>query len=87
MANIKQIKKQIKINGIELAGEILIIIAAAWWCLTLIGCIWGIPMIVRCSKRIQGKLENTVAHGVISILFFGIIGGILTLVGSQALKK
>lgn len=87
MTTFQEIKKQVKIEGLELVGEILIMIAAAFWCFTLIGCIFGIPMILRCWQRMQGKLENTLLHGIISIVFFFIIGGILTIIGSKSYEK
>ena len=41
-------------------------------------------MIVDSINRMNGTKSNTVTHGVLGIILFGIIGGILTLVGSTS---
>lgn len=70
-------------SGMTRIGEILITISAVFWCFTIIGMAWGIPMIKRNGKRKTGEMPITIAHVVVSILFFWWIGGILVAIGGD----
>lgn len=70
-----------KPNGLVKAGAILNIIAAAFWCLTIIGLIWGIPTIISNSNVLSGKAVSKTTAGVLGIIFGSFIGGIFILVG------
>ena len=74
-----------KTNTLVLVGQIFIIIAAAGWCFTIIGMIWGIPMIKGCRQRIDGNKEITIEHIIISVIFFNWIGALFTAIGNNGL--
>ena len=74
-----------KNNTLILVGQVLIIVAAVGWCFTLIGMIWGIPMIKGCKQRIDGTKEITTEHIIISIIFFNWIGALFTAIGNNGL--
>lgn len=65
-------------------GQILTIISAVLWCLTIIGLIWGLPMILGCLKRLHKTQEVTIWHIIISFVFYFFWGAIFTLIGAVA---
>lgn len=60
-------------------GAILSIIVGALWCITLIGLIWGIPMIILGAKA--NKTGEVNVSLIILGIIFGLIPGILLLIG------
>lgn len=77
---------QAKENGIGKAGAILSIIGSVivilflWW--TIIFLIGGISSLISSINHVRGK-HNKVMAGVLALIFSGIIGGILILVGNN----
>lgn len=69
-------------NAWIIVGQILTIISAVFWCFTIIGMIWGIPMIIGCNQRLKKAKRITIMHIIISIIFYWLIGAILTLIGA-----
>lgn len=74
-------------NVFIVIGQILTIVGAILWCFTIVGLIWGIPMIIGSMKRLFRQKEITISHIVISIIFYWLIGGIVTLIGAAMEKR
>lgn len=70
------------INAIPMlikVGGVLSIITGAFWCLTIIGLIWGIPMIILGSKA--NKTGEVNVSLIVLSIFFALIPGVLLLIG------
>lgn len=84
----KELHGDIKEKSIWIiVGQIMTIISAVFWCLTIIGLIWGLPMILGCLQRLHNNRKITVWHLVIAIIFYWLIGGICTLIGVLINKR
>lgn len=74
-------------NPFITVGQVLTIVGAVIWCFSIIGMIWGIPMIIGSMKRLNHTKKITIMHIVITILFYFMIGGVLTLFGAYQEKS
>lgn len=82
----KENGKQIQSSTTRI-GEILISIAAVIYCISIIGMIVGIPMLIRQGKRKRGEMPITIEHVIISLIFFWWIGAILVALGGDVEQK
>jgi hypothetical protein len=59
-------------------------IAVATLAITIIGLAWSIPMAIATTNRYKnGNYKNMIALGVTSILFMGIVSGVLILIANE----
>ncbi|MDI4567747.1 MAG: hypothetical protein E7Y34_01545 [Mycoplasma sp.] len=65
-------------------GQNLTIVSAIFYCATIVGMIFGIPMIIGCSKRKKGEKPITTLHVFLAFLFFNPIGAILTIFANRS---
>ena len=72
-------------SGLFTAAFVLMIIGTVIMAISTYGIAlaWGIPMTIHCARIRQGTKPNTIAFGVCSLLFVGIIAGILLLVAPK----
>jgi hypothetical protein len=72
-------------QGLFTAAFVFIIIGAVIMSISTygIGLAWCIPMTIHASRIWKGNKPNTIAFGVCSLLFVGLIGGILLLVAPK----
>ena len=72
-------------DGLFTAAFVLMILGTIGLALATFGIAlaWGIPMTIHAYKIRKGDSPNTVAFGVCSLLFVGIIAGVLLLVAPK----
>lgn len=74
-------------NIFIIIGQIFTIIGAIIWCLTIIGLLWGLPMIMGCFQRLNATKKISLWHIVIAFVFYFFIGAVFTLVGYLTDRK
>lgn len=80
-------KKYKEHNIFIIIGQISTIVGAVLWCFTIIGLLWGLPMIMGCFQRLNATKKITWWHIVISFIFYFLIGAIFTFIGYLTDRK